>query len=188
MSPTLHCGVFRPETDLERVLEMLSRGWTASGPGAGWHVGDVCWWQRRDIGARGLIWEDAEGQLAGFSSRDEHGYFEILVTPERVAAVEYQQMVRDLESQPILPLDDPEIEVGSRTMVREDDAKTRAYLEHDGYRITEITKVHMLRALDGPVDPADVVNGFHIRSLAGEAEITPRLTVHIAAALRQKRA
>src|SRR4051812_21415736 len=95
--------IYRAEADLRAVADLLARAWTRSGPFTLWHIGDVCWWERRDRDRNALLWEDESRDVVGFEDSDRHGYYGLALPPGWVGGAEHLQMVMELEARPREP-------------------------------------------------------------------------------------
>jgi hypothetical protein len=60
----------------------LARRWSRSGSLDLWRIGDVSWWERRDLGKQVLLWEDEPGEVVGFEDSDRHDDFTLALPPE----------------------------------------------------------------------------------------------------------
>jgi mycothiol synthase len=170
--------VYQADQDLERVVALLARSWTPSGPFTLWYVGDVSWWERCDWGKSSFLWEDVRGELVAFEDSDRHGSYELLLAPDLVGTTAHEQIISEMEAQPREPRSQRSLDDGHRTFVPGDQPTLAAFLEQQGYVRTAYSKVQFLRSLETPLDAAAVPEGFRIRPLVGEEEIEARVALH----------
>src|SRR3990172_711347 len=62
-----------------------------------------------------------------------------------------------------------------------DDFERIALLERNGFVPQEIRTLHMMRPLNEPIAPPQLPQGFHIRPMAGDAEVAALVRLHRAA-------
>jgi mycothiol synthase len=170
--------VYQADQDLERVVALLARSWTPSGPYTLWHIGDLSWWERRDWGKCSFLWEDDRGELVAFEDSDRSGDYELLLAPGLVGTITHEQIIAEMEAQPREPPSDLSIPEGHRTFLPEDQPALAAFLEQQGYARTAHSKAQFLQSLETPVGAAALPKGYRIRPLVGEEEIEARVALH----------
>jgi mycothiol synthase len=177
-SMRLRRRVYQADQDLERVVALLARSWTSSGPFTLWHIGDLSWWERCDWGKGSFLWEDDRGDLVAFEDSDRSGDYALLLVPDLVGTAAHEQLIAEMEVLPLEPPSDLSPLQGHRTFVPEDRPALAAFLEQQGYARTAYFKAQFLRSLAIPIGAAALPDGYRIRPLVGEEEIEARVALH----------
>jgi mycothiol synthase len=187
----LYSRNFQGNDDFQKMRTFLIAARRDTGHYAGyWHIGGGLTWCtflmafRVDLSANIRLWEDRVGALVGFAIFGDDFSMDMQVRPDvRWQGIEEEMLVwaetrwRESIDNPTIP---QERKRDLFTGVLVEDAPRIAFLEHHGFTRGNKHLVRFVRSLAAPI-PAptrSVPDGFCVRGVAGEHEITNRASAH----------
>ena len=176
---------YQGQTDTERMRDLLVS--MRAGGHSCWHVGDLVWRLflqslRHDLGQTFRLWDDADGDLAGFAAWTPSRYragvvsFELQIDPRLGDRGLEEEMLDWVESQ--CPLGAAAVHLVTDAGVYENDQGQIATLERRGFRRTDDEGVLFIYPLDEPVAEPSLPGGRMVRPVAGEQEAGARAAAH----------
>jgi mycothiol synthase len=180
---------YRDEQDLEKMRAVLIRGRRANSPTFYVHVGDLNWWlfyldQDADRRQRVYLWEKGYtgGPIIGWSLfSPRFRAFDVFVHPAERNSRQAWHMLTWTEER----MSEMARAQGSqdlRTMwVSEGDSELIAHLERRGLWRSEDYLLCMARPLDDVIPAPRLPEGYGVRHVAGEREVSQRAAASYAA-------
>jgi mycothiol synthase len=181
MSARLRSRPYANDSDLLRMLDLLTAGWAAGPPHPCDHVGDLLWSFRNVLDpTRNIrLWEDAAGQPVGFAKVDPpEGDVLVQASPaaaDRGLADERFDWATDRLRHAAR---DEGRSARVWSQAADDDAGKMAFLEARGFVRDPRSFVDLFRPLDGEIAVPELPAGFALRSLAGAAEVPAYVAMH----------
>jgi mycothiol synthase len=160
----------------------------ASGAPGCWHPGDLSWGfflqaVRFDLSQNIRLWEDEHGRLAGFAwFNPSDGFLLMQFWPDEHAGAISEAMLawaraRHAETVAASPTaDGPRLPL--LTSAFESDVDRLAWFERQGFTRGERSMVLFRRPLAGALPEPGLPEGFSVRAVAGEHEVTQRASAH----------
>ena len=187
----LHSRQFHGEDDFQKMRGFLVAARRDTGHYAGyWHIGGGLTWCtflmsfRVDLRANIRLWEDDTGALLGFAIFGDDFSMDLQVRPDaRWQGIE-EEMLAWAETRWRESMDDPTIPRERKrdlfAGVLADNAPHIAFLEHHGFTRGDKPFLHFVCSLAEPISvPArSAPDGFCVRGVAGEHEISSRASAH----------
>ncbi len=185
----LHSRQFQGDVDFQKLRAFLIDARRATGHYAGyWHIGGGLTWCtflmsfRVDLHANIRLWENNTGALVGFAVFGDDFSMDLQVRPDaRWRGIE-DEMFAWAETRWCESMDDPAIPREHKrdlfTGVLADDAPRIAFLERHGFARGDKPYLRFARSLSEPIPDPRLPNGFSVRGVAGEHEITNRASAH----------
>jgi ribosomal protein S18 acetylase RimI-like enzyme len=185
----MHTRQFQGDDDFQKMRAFLIDARRATGHYAGyWHIGGGLTWCtflmsfRVDLRANIRLWEDDAGALLGFAIFGDDFSFDLQVRPDlRWHGIE-EEMFAWAETRWRESMDDPTIpqeykgDLFANALVN--DAARIAFLEQRGFTRGDKPYLRFARSLADPIPVPALPNGFIVRGVAGEHEITNRASAH----------
>ena len=176
---------YRGPTDTERMRDLLVSMRTCGH--SCWHVGDLVWRLflqslGHDLGKTFRLWDDTDGDLAGFAvwtpSRYRLGLvsFEFQIHPRLRGRGLEEEMLDWVEAQ--CSQATAAVHLVTDVGVYEDDRSQIATLERRGFRRTDGEGVLFIHPLDEPIAEPPLPDGYLARSVGGEQEAGARAAAH----------
>jgi mycothiol synthase len=180
---------YENENDFQKMCAFLIDARRATGHYAGyWHIGGGLAWCtflmsfRVDLRANIRLWEDRDGALLGLAIFGDDFSMRAQVRPDaRWQGIE-EEMFAWAERRWRESVDDPTIprerkrDLFAGALV--DDAPLSAFLERHGFTRGDKPFLRFVRSLAEPIPDPVLPDGFVVRGVAGENEITNRASAH----------
>jgi ribosomal protein S18 acetylase RimI-like enzyme len=171
------------ESDLPRLERFLVRARAATSYCGYYHLGDLSWnlflaQLRGEIPQHLYLWEDSAGELLGFAWYYPPAAVDIQVAPWHVdrEALEVEMLKWALARRwEFIREDGAALRLSTEAF--EDDERFLSVLDRLQFCRTPEHKVHMLWDLAQPVPPVVLPDGFIIRPLHGDDDLTRRAAV-----------
>jgi len=185
----IHSRQFQDDNDFRRMRAFLIDVRRDTGHYAGyWHIGAGLTWRtflmsfRVDLRTNIRLWEDAAGALIGFAIFGDDFSMDMQVRPDaRWQGVE-QEMLVWAETRWREGMDDPTIPCERKRHLfagtLAEDAPRIAFLERYGFTRGDKPYLRFARSLGEPIAAPRLPDGFGVRGVAGEHEITNRANAH----------
>ena len=180
---------YENEDDFQKMRAFLIDARRTTGHYAGyWHIGGGLTWCtflmsfRVDLRANIRLWEDRAGVLVGFAIFGDDFSMDMQVRPDaRWQGIE-EEMFAWIETRWRESMDDPTIPHERKrdlfTGVLLDDAPRIAFLERHGFTRDDKLYLRFVRPLADPIPDPVLPDGFCVRGVSGEHEITNRASAH----------
>jgi len=127
------------------------------------------------------LWHAADGQVVGFAIVDRYLNLLFELAPQADGHKLESQMVGWGEVCVQRTFQGGVVSGSLDASCAGDDFERIALLERNGFLPQEIRTLHMMRPLDEPIAAPQLPQGFHIRPMAGEAEVAALVRLHRAA-------
>jgi mycothiol synthase len=127
---------------------------------------------RASIREKTCLWVDEQGKLSAFAFvLEPYNNLAFEIKPDAGHDIENELITWAIRSADgsMVSLD---------TSVREDDIRRISLLERQGFIRREENTLRLARSLEEAIPPSSLPEGFTIRSIAGESEVDPIVTLH----------
>jgi ribosomal protein S18 acetylase RimI-like enzyme len=177
--------LYRDESDLLNMLDMLMQVRSRTSDWRYWHVGELLWvffMVDCHLNPQECIrlWHSAEGKLVGFAILGEDPNFDCQVLPEYEWCGIEQEALIWVETRLLELRRQGEQQWGGHLVsgAREDDPKRIAFLEQHGFCYCgDFAEVNMLRSMEQPIPAPLLSAGCQVRALAETGELAERAAI-----------